>query len=131
MPPAIIFRNRRALPPCDGTHEPFPFLKASLEAECAGFVVARPRRNLTALAALRVMSVSVMPARDEDVRGERVVVGFHCGDFIFDFGESPQSASEVRCEAGLVACGSCEHNALGTSIYSTASSFSFMTRFCV
>ena len=40
--------------------------------------------HLTALAALRVVRVPIMTARNEDVRGERVVVGFHCGEFGFN-----------------------------------------------
>jgi hypothetical protein len=75
----------RASLPRDGTHQPLPFAKTSSEAECARFVVAEPRCDLVTLAALRVVRVSIVPARYEDVRGERVVVGFHCGEFIFDF----------------------------------------------
>jgi hypothetical protein len=66
-------------------HQPLPFVKTSPEAEFTGLVVAKPGCDLTPLAAFRVVRVSIVTARNEDVRGERVVIGFHCGDFVFDF----------------------------------------------
>ena len=43
--------------PSDRTHQPLPFAKTSAEAEGARFVVTKPRCDLTALAALRVVRV--------------------------------------------------------------------------
>src|SRR4030095_281769 len=56
---------------------PFPFAKTSLEAECARFVVAEPRCDLTALAAFGVVCVSILPTGDDDVRGQGIVLPPH------------------------------------------------------
>jgi len=51
--------------PRDCSHQPLPFAKTSPEAECARFVIAEARCDLTALAAFRVILVRHCPGRSQ------------------------------------------------------------------
>ena len=99
----------RALPPRDCAHQPLPFVKASPKAEFARLVVAEPRRDLPPLAALRVVRVSIVTARDEDMRGERVVVPLHFLDSCIHFAHSVAECVRASCRRLGHIC-SHEHN---------------------
>jgi hypothetical protein len=95
------------LPPRDRTHQPFPFVKASPKAECASFIVADPRRDLTPLAAFRFVRVSILTPGYENVRGERVVVPLHFLDGCIHFAHSLAECRERILQAidGPSRCG--------------------------
>jgi hypothetical protein len=65
--------------PRNCSHQAFPFVEAATKAELTGSIETQPGDRFAALSAFRIGDVPIMTARNKDVRGERVVFGFHCG----------------------------------------------------
>src|SRR5437868_2373639 len=66
------------LSPRTRAHQPFPFVETPAKAKLAGSVEAQLCVDLATLPALCVVRVPIIAPRQEGVRRERVMFGFHC-----------------------------------------------------
>jgi hypothetical protein len=69
------------LPTRNRAHQPLPFVQTSAKAQFAGCVETQSSIDLATLSPFCVVRVPIMAARNKDVRRERVVFGFHHGEF--------------------------------------------------
>jgi hypothetical protein len=65
-------------PPRNCSHETLPFVEAAAKSKLTGSIEAQPGHRLPTFAAFRILDVPIMTARNEDVRRQRVLFGFHC-----------------------------------------------------
>src|SRR5207248_8947876 len=88
---------------------PRPFVKAPAKAKLASSVEAQPCVDLTTLPALCVIHVPIIAPRNEDMRRERVMFGFHCRKLSLNITDRCSESFECVLNACPALC-SIEHN---------------------